>query len=126
MQLNKGHITISYIIIFSKHLTSTSTAMLQGRCSTNLATAYILVSAVTVGVSVSTIVIDSPKCTLPFLKSRATPFFPGRISRLRGARRVATWVHIVSFNCGRIFSLFSQPFFHPVNRQDRSGGKFNG
>ena len=55
---------------FRKHLTSTSAALLQGRCSAYLGTGYIRVFAVTVGVSTS--VIDGPNSLHP-LSSNLVP-----------------------------------------------------
>ena len=102
MQFNKGDITISHIIIFSKTFNqSTSAASLHGRCSTNLGTKYIRVFAVMVGVS--TTVIDDPKglhCLSSNLVPR--PSFQEEFLDKGAARRVvktplATWVHVVSY-----------------------------
>ena len=100
-EFNKGHITISRIIIFlRKHLTSTSAALLQGRCVTYLGTGCIRVFAVTVGVS--TTVIDGPKSLHSFSSNLVPrPSFQDEFLDKGAARQVVKLhlSHVVSFNC---------------------------
>ena len=85
---------------FRKHLTSTSAALLQGRCSACLGTGYIRVFEVTVGVS--TTVIDSPNSLHPLSSNLLSrPSFLEEFLDKGVATRLynSPWVHVVYFNC---------------------------